>query len=302
MSGKVVLCLVLSCLSTSAFCSIRPSPVKDNPTHCPQLLIRGFTTPLSDEKPPFTFAKGVVPHGRATFLVENPNATPVNIQELEIVFDREKLKKNDTDAVGIRYRGITHWLEAPTDLFSPLVRFIDRDTFILYTIPPEYDANYFLSNRLVHIPGTPGFIAEEFRNTRFESFFHHLDLGAETEPLDDSNKQKILANVNSPTDVFSRPGSFVNADFDINYQAFLTTNKAGKKVTDVAGLPLRYHFNFAESGAAIVWDVELFKYPKELSGLQYDAVVFFQTAAILRQFKKDNPPEFQRLLSVFRSN
>lgn len=146
-----------------------------------------------------------------------------------------------------------------------------------------------------------GYVAQEFNSANHADFLTDVDLDTETEGMDTKLKATIMRDMsvfNGEPDEWNT--TYVNADFHVKYQVFLDIDN-GKRVVDVGGLPLRYFYRVAldditRDEIAKVVDVEVFKFPEEEFSLQDRAVMFFQTAAILRQFSQDNKPEFNRFL------
>lgn len=243
------------------------------------------------------YAGGVVPRGMAEFL--SPAKVRLSARQLKLVIiDKAKLRNDqpDYDAIGIQWKGNVYKLSAQDDLIYPLMKFIQRGSYIVYTLPiVDYDEDYFRNNHLVNIGA--GYIAKEFVSDGLAEFLEDVDFieDTDTEEMPDSLKARIIKQANTGIGEFVRFGTYVNADFHVKYQVFLD-NAGGKRVADVGGLPLRYYWNVAEDGSVIVDNVKVFKFPEEEFDLQYRAVLFFQTAAILRQFKQDNRPEFDRFL------
>ena len=244
---------------------------------------------------------GVVPRGSADFL--SPEKEKLRAGQLKLVIlDRAKLRNNrpDYDAIGLQWNGNVYQLSTQDNLIYPLMKFIKRGSYIAYTIPVAgYNKDYFDNNHLVPFRNVGrlgmGYVAEEFKSTPHAGFLEYVDF-ARAEVITNYNlKARILRDVRRGNGQRAGIGSYVNADFHVTYQVFLD-NVGGKKVADVGGLPLRYHWVAPKRGSAVVRDVEVFKFPETEFDEQYRAVLFFQTAAILRQFMKDNRPEFDRFM------
>jgi len=244
----------------------------------------------------FRFAGGVVPRGSAVFI--NPEGRRLSARQLELVIlDKAKLSNNrpDYDAIGIRWNSKIYQLAAEDDLIYSLMKFIQRGSYIAFTIPVfDFDENYFRQNALLD-DGAGGYIAKEFLTPSHIRLLHEIDLDTETEEMLPKEKAGIMRAINRGSGQLSEIGTYVNADFHIAYQVFLA-NANGKNVIDVGGLPLRYSWSVRRSGTVVIDEVEVFTFPEEEFSLQDRAVLFFQTAAILRQFSRDNPREFNRFL------
>ena len=247
------------------------------------------------------YAGGVVPRGTAEFL--SPGKVKLNARQLKlVVIDKDKLRndKSDYDAIGLQWKGGIYQLSTQDDLIYPLMKFVLRGSYIAFTYPfISYDPGYFKKNALVpykkRILLGMSYVAKEFSSDRHAEFLDNVDLIEDADEMPANLKARIIKQANTGMGEFADYGTHVNADFHVKYQVFLD-NVDGNKVADVGGLPLRYHWDAATGGSVIVHDVEVFKFPEDEFGLQYRAVLFFQTAAILRQFKQDNRPEFDRFL------
>jgi hypothetical protein len=245
----------------------------------------------------FQFSGGVVPRGTAEFL--SPAKVKLDAGQLKLVIlDKAKLRNDrpDYDVIGIQWKGDVYQLLAQDDLIYPLMKFIQRGSYIAYTIPMAgLNKDYFQQNALLPVPKSGAYVAKEFKSVPHTEFLREVDLDTDTEAMPPNLKAMIMQDVNKGNKQLAEEGSYVNADFHVKYQVFLD-NANGKKVADVGGLPLRYHWNIAIDGSAILEDVEVFTFPEEDFDLQYRAVLFFQTAAILRQLSQDNRQEFDRFL------
>lgn len=242
------------------------------------------------------YGGGIVPRGVAEFL--SPTQVRLSARQLKLVIlDKAKLRNDqpDYDSIGIQWNDDVYELSAQDDLIYPLMKFVQRGSYIAYTIPDEIDAAYFRKNALV--PTLVGYVAKEFNSAPHAGFLYNVDLWTETEEVPLELKDMIMKDVNKSKGdgQLRNPGTYVNADFHVKYQVFLN-NANGKRVADVGGLPLRYVWDVARNGSTIVSDVEVFTFPEKEFDLQYRAVLFFQTAAILRQFSEDNKQEFDRFL------
>lgn len=241
------------------------------------------------------YGGGVVPRGTAEFL--SPAKARLSAGQLQLVIlNKTKLANNraDYDAIGIRWQDKVYQLTTQDDLLYPLMKFIQRGSYIAFTIPvAKFNKKYFEQNGL--LPYRNAFVAKEFQIDSHKEFLAYTDVDTKTEAIPVNLKVNIVKEANKSIVAFASPGTYVNADFHVKYQVFLDLVK-GKSVADVGGLPLRYHWYIGKNGSSIVHNVEVFKFPEKELSLQYRAVLFFQTAAILRQFKRDNPREFDRFL------
>ena len=251
---------------------------------------------------------GVVPRGSAEFI--GPRNAILSVNDLQlVVLDKNKLRNNrtDYDAIGIRYKENVYEIAIPDDVVDPLMRFIQRGSFIVYTVPVAGgDNKYFSQHSLVKFRNVPqlgmGYVAKEFLGTPYAALLEATDF-ARTQRIDRKLENQIVSMsiAGLGRGDFTGIGSYVNADFHVRYKVFLVTNK-GKRVANVGGLPLRYHWRAADKSRAVkVYKVESFSFPTEPFGLQDRSVMFFQTTAILRQFYNANRTEFNRFLREVRS-
>ena len=249
-----------------------------------------------------------MPRGSAEFI--GPRNAILNVNELQlVVLDKNKLRNNrtDYDAIGIRYKENVYEIAMPDDLINPLMRFIQRGSFIVYTVPVAGgDNQYFAQQSLMKFRNVPrlgmGYVAKEFLGTPYAALLEATDF-AKTQPLDRKFEKSIVSMSigGLGRGDFTGVGSYVNADFHVKYKVFLVTSR-GKRVANVGGLPLRYHWRAAGKGRAVkVYKVEAFSFPTEPFSLQDRSVMFFQTTAILRQFQRANRTEFNRFLGEVRS-
>ena len=248
------------------------------------------------------FGGGVVPRGSAQFV--DPQNNVVAARELQlVVLDKAKFRNRraDYNAVGIGWKDHVYELGAPDDLIYPLMKFIQRNKFIIYTVPVAgFNRNFFTDNALRAFrrvePLGMGYVAKEFLGTQYAELLEWTDF-AETVPMSRNLQQQILSHIKTGPGVFTGDGSYVNADFHVNYKVFLEI-EGGKRVVNVAGLPLRYFWFASKTGGGVKVDkLEVFRYPSEPLSQQDRSVMLFQTTAILRQFSKTNPKEFNRFLS-----
>jgi hypothetical protein len=247
----------------------------------------------------YQYGGGVVPRGEAEFRVRHEK---VSVRELRLtVLNKARLtnERPDDDAIGIVWKGTTYPLAAADDLVLPLMKFIDRGAFIAFTMPfAAFNQEYFRDNQLLYDRQSEGYVAKEF--VPYANFLCAIDATRGIRDLPARLRDNILQNTNrTGVNGWVRRGSYVNADFHVRYQVFLETAEKGH-VANVGGLPLRYRWNIGQGGA-VIHDVQVFAFPdrKKIRNLkayehQYSAVLFFQTAAILRQFHEENPDEFTR--------
>jgi hypothetical protein len=214
-----------------------------------------------------------------------------------VIVDRPKLSNNqaDYDSIGIQWKDGNYKIGFQDDMVLPLMKFIDRRSPIAYTVPVAgFDEEYFEANGLVDFSDRGfAYAAKEFSA---ESNLETLDSAdfSLTVDLPTALAKQIIERTNNLMIVLPDPGgTYVNADFDVKYQVFLEDG-GGKRVADVGGLPLRYYWESEPRKKVQIIEVSIFAFPDEPFGDQDRAVIFFQTAAILRQFKLNNPTEFSR--------
>lgn len=251
---------------------------------------------------------GVVPNGKATFFGPmKAKLTRPQLGQLKLVIlDRDKLRNGepDFDAVGIRMGANVYRLAVQDDLVYPMMKFIQRGGDIAYTMPEDFDPDQQLlkEHGLLEVPYDEGsYVAKEFSNAVHTQFLRRVDLITETEALPAALKAQVMKGANA---VGARAlgedeavyDTYINADFEVNYQVYFA-NTNGEKLIEVAGLPLRYYWRGEDLDSPYIYDVEVFSYPEEKYDLQYRAILFFQTAAVLREFSQFNRPEFNRFMS-----
>lgn len=245
----------------------------------------------------FMYSGGVVPRGLATFL--RPDGTRINGKDLGLaIINKSKFANriSDFDAIGIKYGNEVYKISMDDKLLYPLMKFVKSGTYTAYTIPPNYDAEYFRKKEFVE--WNDAYVAREFEG--HELFLDAVDLDTEIESLPLEMEKKIVQSFDtlySNRELNqSKSGSYINADFHITYQVFLETMD-GEKVADIAGLPLRYYYGVNSSNQPIIRQVKIFQFPEDEHSLQYKSTVFFQAAAVLRYFKHKNPAEFARFMN-----
>jgi hypothetical protein len=253
---------------------------------------------------------GVVPKGNVTFYgPARTKLTPAQMMKLKLVIlDREKLRNDepDFDAVGIRLGANVYRLAVQDDLAYPLMKFIQREGEIAYTLPEDPDADLLGRHGLLKVSGYKNhYVAEEFSYGPHTEFLRAVDLRTDTEELPEALKARVMKGANA---VSARAldfdeaefESYINTDFEVNYQAYFA-NSDGGKLVEIAGLPLRYFWVADDLRAPYIDNVEVFAYPEEEYDLQYRAILFFQTAAVLREFRRFNKPEFNRFMNEVRA-
>jgi hypothetical protein len=180
----------------------------------------------------------------------------------------------------------------------PLGKFVQRGGEIAFTIP--HDPDPVAAQRAGLVDQT---IAREFAGTRFAGLLREADF-AEVEDLPAQLESSLLASVNKAigagTD-WADDGSYVNTDAQVTYQVYLVGNT---RRTEIAGVPLRYYWSYARTGAAIIDEIQAlsqswagrqaltdFARPNA-EPTQYDIVALFQTAGVFKQMRRTNAASF----------
>lgn len=257
----------------------------------------------------FPFGGGVVPRGSVVFY--NSSNAKISASKLKLeILDRIKLTngKPNYDAVGVSWNGKSYILTLDDDILLPLLEFVSRGSYIAYTLPEEKDVDYFLRNKLIKTSiDQSTYVAKEFIALRHQQFLKDIDfLGdgdmteIETDPLPEKVVNSIKAEVNGSLPIPKEWDTYVNADFNVRYRAYLRTTN-GQRTIEIAGLPLRYYWGYSSNRKAAITDVRILKFPDKKYSLRWRAVVFFQAAAILRQIKLENRAEFNRFLNEVRA-
>lgn len=241
--------------------------------------------------PHFLYSGGVSLRARSLKFLTGDNS-PIGINDLTLQFEE------NGGSVKIGYNNVLYELPIEDAMVCPLTKFVARGAYTIYTIPVvRENEQYFSANGLVE--AGDGYIAKEFAGTKYESFLGDVDLGIETGSLPSALKKAIIDNINSglPNLNSSEEGTYVNADFNIDYKAYLTKD-GDRRFIDIAGLPLRYFWDVSAGDKAVIRDVKIFEFPQRQSGLQYKAVLLFQNAAVLRQFATQRSDSFQAFLKT----
>jgi hypothetical protein len=232
-------------------------------------------------------------NGGATFYAPSGSKVPIKDLRLDV--------QGPLSPAAIRYKDNSYKIDFDPNLVCPLAQFINRDVYIIYTLPVvERDADYFAKNGLVKMHGA--YVAKEFATEELANFLRGVDLGTETTRLPDEYKRPIISDSNGlargRTEAGRREtdaGTYTNADFHVNYQVFLRPDAHSPEV-DIAGLPLQYIWSVGEDGKAVITDIEVYTDAEQKGDLQYKAIQLFQTAAIFRQFHRERAGNFSQFL------
>jgi hypothetical protein len=232
-------------------------------------------------------------NGGATFYGPSGSKVPIKNLTLEV--------QGSLSQAAIRYQNTTYKIDFDSNLVCSLAKFIDRDAYIIYTIPVvEENADYFAQNGLVKMRGV--YVAKEFATAELAGFLDYVDLDTDTVALPDKFKRPIINDSNGvnrgrneASRRITKRGTYTNADFHVNYQVFLRQNARSPEV-DIAGLPLQYIWSVGEDGKAVITDVEVYADARQKGDLQYRAIQLFQTAAVFRQFQRERPANFSQFL------
>jgi hypothetical protein len=255
----------------------------------------------------FLVAGGVTLHGNARFLLEQDGKTSiVPASAVTPVVEPGGL-------VALQAEGARYQLGMPAGLACPLGRFVERDGLIAYTVVKFMNENS--PRALMRAGVVRRKLAREFDGTKFETLLKAADFAA-TEPLPDGIGGQIAADINAQNGVGAmmlkaayvedeKPGSFVNSDVQVTYDAFLM-RQSGR--VDVAGVPLRYYWLLDSAGLPNVFSVEAVAQNWQRGATltdwtapgaaptQYDVVNFYQVAAVLRQVHLSAPEAFGRFV------
>jgi hypothetical protein len=243
----------------------------------------------------FAFSGGVSPNAKGVIFFDQSGRT-ISTGDLTIIYARNSGK----DYVAIRTGSQAFDLPMPHGMACPLARFVARNGSIAFTIPEITDDSFFSKNGLVKYKNSNALVAREFSNTRFADFLKDLDLDTTiTVPLQSNLRNGIMNEINSAngTSAAYAPRSYVNADFHVTYSAYLDT-KNGRNIVDIAGLPLRYYWAIASNGKAAITNVRIFSFPTTEDGLVYDAILFFQNAAVFKQINQEAKARFASFTSA----
>ena len=147
-----------------------------------------------------------------------------------VVLNQKQLSngKKDYNSIGIRWNGENYKLEIEDDLIYPIMKFIQRGSYIAFTIPlGEYDKNYFSENDLIDLGGFGMlYVAKEFE--KHADFLGDIDVHTDTEPLPNTIKGNVLKQVGKGSKKYDHEGTYVNADFHVKYQAAFIANRIRK--------------------------------------------------------------------------
>lgn len=250
------------------------------------------------------YGGGVVPRGGAVFVLgEGPQSEKISPNALEIRVEIPKQLFNgsvDYDSFQIVHKNKAYNLDIDDEVFCRLVPFIARDAFLLFTVPPAAKGEALKAlqaDGLVRCPqtllGKSVYMAKEFETTNYFDFFFWVDILSSTTKLPNDAATKILAGMKKNHIKAEGDPEWVNADFHVDYLVMLRTAN-DKLWVDVGGVPLRYYWRLEPDSTLKVVRVEAFEMPSNgnRDKDQYRAIALFQAAAILRQFKSDNPSGF----------
>ena len=86
--------------------------------------------------------------------------------------------------------------------------------------------------------------------------------------------------------------SYANMDANSTYTLHINaSDKGNAKEVDISGLPLRYYYYLNGNLEAVIFDIEIFSFPKREEEINYKAILFYQSLAVLRTLKKNNGSE-----------
>lgn len=159
--------------------------------------------------------------------------------------------------------------------------------------------------RLIREISWEEWLAQEFAGGPFMQLLAHTDMTREVEPLPVElalayyleQARSVPENSNDSGDA---DGSYVNTDADVTYKVFLVN---ASKTVDVTGVPLRFRW-MANGDTPEITAVYTLKdeFPpgSSLTDFQktkaepshYDVVVFYQTAGIFQEMRRQSPTNF----------
>jgi hypothetical protein len=255
----------------------------------------------------FSTAGGVVFNGQAKFFLEDSKGQQ-GISPAQV-----DLEVGQLGNVYLSYRGLSYQLEIHKGLACPLGRFINRNGLIAFTVPPEVPSSFVATQTsLLHQAGlvaiNEGLIANEFKRSGADELLVETDF-AETVPLPEKMVARLIQSINAVlgqnrTGINDVTGSYVNTDSMVTYQVYLTAND---RHVAIAGLPLRFFWDHANDGSAVVQEIEVYssEWPRGVivadliakdPTTQYDYVTLYQIEGVLRQIKMSNPDSFGRFV------
>jgi len=243
----------------------------------------------------FAFAGGVIPRGDVAFFGEDERA--VNAANVELIADPS------TGRTSVKWAGKSYDVLIQKSLACPLARYVQSGTVIAFTIAHVKDDRDFLERQGMLNVGGNVYVARELGE--HVNLLGAIDLAEGVEPIADKRvRDGILGSMNrmvadsagklASVGALAPPGdgTFVNADFNVTYQAHLA-KRGERRFVDFAGLPLRYYWTIGEDGKTPRFEeVETFAFPTEQDRKQILYVTFFQNAALMRRFKLQNKTAF----------
>lgn len=247
----------------------------------------------------FAFAGGVIPRGDVVFM--DDGGRRVSAADLELVTDA-------TGRAAIRWEGRSYDLLIQKSLVCPLARYVRSGTVIAFTIAVVADNEAFLKRQgLVTLqPGI--YVARELESQA--GLLVNIDLADDVKDIEEAPvRQRILDSMNkvvadsaselASVGALSIPGdgTYVNADFNVRYQARLVT-RGSRRFVDIGGMPLRYHWQLGADGKTPRFtDVQTFRFPQASERQQVLNVTFFQNAAVFRHLHRHSAAAFGKFVA-----
>jgi hypothetical protein len=300
VAGLITLTLLISLADVSLFAQVRRTTAYStfvNPART-SVVTRTFSRGGI-----FMIAGGVALHGKAQFIVETPTSKQT------VAAASVRLGVGERGTVYLAHGNNRYTLTMHQGLACPLGQFVSRGGEIAYTVPEDKSPIHLRQQGLVESAGA--WVAREFAKTEFESLLDFTDLWTDDEPLPDDLAKRLMNDVNGR--LSSRPrqanevASYINSDSQVTYRVFLMQDKGR---AEVAGVPLRYYWQQATDQSAIVFQITAlaqnwtgqprltdFK-AAAAEPTQYDAVLFYQAAAVFSEVRSAAPADFKAFVSM----
>lgn len=247
----------------------------------------------------FAYAGGVMFRGDVTFHGEDDK--PIDGASVSLSA-QPRTGKSSLNRAGSVYQ-----LPVEPRLACALGKFVQNDRVLAYTVPMVADdPAFFAREGLVEKEGD--YVAGEL--AAYTAELYAADLDVETEEITDAVTHKLV--LDSMNDLVRRSGqtlrglaplgaegsgTYVNADFNVTYKAYLSKQGA-RKFVDFAGLPLQYFWSLTKDGRTpTFYNVEVFKFPSEQDASQLTSISMFHNAALFRWMKSNKPAQFERYVT-----
>lgn len=248
----------------------------------------------------FAFAGGVMPRGDASFMLEDGRI--LDPGSVSIVAN------SSSGRTAIQWDGKQYEVMIDRDLTCPLARLVKNDRLIAFTIPIVANDHTFLLKQGLIVAGG-GYAARELVD--HADLLSEIDVESSTDDIHEPKIKKFIldsmnqmvkqsAHLLSSVDALGRvgEGTYVNADFNVTYHAYLVT-KGNRRFVDFAGLPLRYSWQLSsDRKTPVFYKVKTFTFPRASDQKQLRAISFFHNAALFRRLKLQNAGAFDRYVEA----